>query len=158
MKIRIIAVGGLKERFFMQAQAEYAKRLTNLCSLEIIELEPSPVPKPGNAAQIAAALEDEGKRILEKVGGGRLIALCVEGKKPDSAGFAKLVSEAQSSGCTALCFAIGSSCGLSAEVKNAAAARISFSEMTFPHRLFRVMLLEQLYRAFDINGAHKYDK
>ncbi len=158
MKIRIVCVGGLKESYLRQAEAEYRKRLSPFCSLEITELAAEPLAKPGNDAQIAAALEAEAERILPKLEGGATVALCIEGKERSSREFAQLLAEITARGCGCLHFVIGGSCGLSPRVKDAADYRLSFSPMTFPHQLFRILLLEQLYRAYDILGRDKYDK
>jgi len=152
MNIKIICIGGLKEFFLRDAQKEYQKRLSASCGLEIIELAAR------NELPVKQQLTDEGKKILEKAKSGYNIALCIEGKEITSEEFAKKIAELSAGGANALNFIIGSSYGLSDEVKTAADLKVSFSQMTFPHQMFRIMLLEQLYRAFDILGARKYDK
>ncbi|HOP10025.1 MAG TPA: 23S rRNA (pseudouridine(1915)-N(3))-methyltransferase RlmH [Oscillospiraceae bacterium] len=152
MNIKVICVGGLKEPFLRDAQKEYQKRLSASCSLEIVELGAK------NDLPADRQLIEEGKKILEKAKNGYNIVLCIEGKEMTSEAFAQKVAELSANGINALNFMIGSSYGLSDEVKAAADLKLSFSQMTFPHQLFRIMLLEQLYRAFDILGARKYDK
>jgi len=152
MNIKIICIGGLKEPFLRDAQKEYQKRLSSSCSLEIIELPAK------NDLPVDRQLAEEGRKILEKAKTGYHIALCVEGKEMTSEGFAQKLAELSAGGVNVLNFIIGSSYGLSDEVKAAADLKLSFSEMTFPHQLFRILMLEQLYRAFDILGARKYDK
>ena len=152
MNIKIICVGSLKESYLRDAQKEYQKRLSASCSLEIVELSAK------NDLPADRQLAEEGKKILEKAKNGYNIALCVEGKEMTSEELAHKISELSTGGVNALNFIIGSSYGLSDEVKSAADLKLSFSKMTFPHQLFRIMLLEQIYRAFDILGARKYDK
>lgn len=158
MNIRIIATGALGERFLREAQAEYVKRLSGFCKLEIVEFS-AVTPKDGlSAASVAAALDREADKILPLVDKDTSIALCIEGRRLSSGDFARVLGEIGSSGAGRVNFIIGSSHGLSERVKQAADRLVSFSDMTFPHQLFRIMLLEQIYRAFDINGAKKYDK
>ncbi len=152
MKIKIICVGGLKEKFLRDAQREYQKRLSASCGLEIVEIAAK------NNLPAERQLAEEGKKIFEKAKNGYVVALCIEGKELTSEEFAHQISELAAGGVNAVNFIVGSSCGLSDEVKTAADLKLSFSKMTFPHQLFRIMLLEQLYRAFDILGARKYDK
>jgi len=152
MNIKLICIGGLKESFLRDAQKEYQKRLSASCGLEIVELAAK------NDLPADRQLAEEGKKILEKAKNGYNIALCIEGKELTSEELAHKISALSSGGVNAVNFMIGSSYGLSEEVKAAADLKLSFSKMTFPHQLFRIMLLEQLYRAFDILGARKYDK
>ena len=138
IKIQIIAIGKVKEDWMRQGIAEYQKRLGAYCRFEIIELE------------------EEGNRILKKAA-GLIFPLCIEGEMLSSPQLAQLISSsAQKSGC--LSFIIGGSFGLSPRVKAAAARKISFSRLTFPHQLARVLLCEQLYRACSINAGAKYHK
>ena len=111
MNVTIICPGGLKEPFLRDAQQEYVKRLSKCCSLQIVELPPKSIPKPGTPAQIDAALRDEGARILAAVRGGLTAALCVEGEQTDSEGFADIIRRARDSGGGRLNFIIGSSSG-----------------------------------------------
>ena len=152
MNIKIICIGNLKETFLRDAQKEYQKRLSASCGLEIVELAAK------NDLPAERQLAEEGNKILEKAKNGYNIALCIEGKELTSQELAHILSELSAGGVNALNFIIGSSYGLSDEVKSASDLKLSFSKMTFPHQLFRIMLLEQIYRAFDILGARKYDK
>ncbi|MBR7071975.1 MAG: 23S rRNA (pseudouridine(1915)-N(3))-methyltransferase RlmH [Clostridia bacterium] len=158
MRVRVIAMGRLKEDFLRSAVAEYQKRLSRYCRLEIVELEPCLLPDRPAEREIAAALEKEGKKILEKIPqGAQTVALCIEGKQLSSEEFAGQVADCAAEG-REIALVIGSSYGLSAAVKERVALRLSFSKMTFPHQLFRVLLLEQLYRAFQINAGGEYHK
>ena len=155
LTVRLVCVGKLKETYWREAVAEYAKRLQPFCKFEIRELPEERLPSDPSSAQIQAALEREGEAIL-KQSAGQLIPLCIEGKQTGSEGFARRLSAAmQSPGAVTL--AIGSSYGLSPQVKHAGEG-LSMSEMTFPHQLARVMLCEQLYRAFQILNHTKYHK
>lgn len=158
MKIHLICLGGLKEKYLRDAQAEYVKRLNGCCSLTLTELDPVPVPKPMSRAQIDAALSAEGQKIAAVLTKGYTVALCIEGKQLSSQQLSQKLADLAVNGTSCVNFVIGSSYGLSPEVKNAADLCLSVSEMTFPHQLFRIMLLEQIYRAYDIMGANKYDK
>ena len=154
LKIQVIAIGRVKEDWMRQGIAEYQKRLGAYCKFEIIELEEYRLPDHPSEAEIARGLEEEGNRILKKAA-GLLFPLCIEGEILTSPQLAGLVADsAQKSGC--LSFIIGGSFGLSPQVKAAAARRISFSRLTFPHQLARVLLCEQLYRACAINAGTKY--
>lgn len=144
IKVKIVCVGKIKEDFYRAAVAEYSKRLSRFCRLEICEL---PEGKD---------LREEGGRIL-KHAAGYSIALCVEGQKMSSVALASRIKSLCDAG-RVITFVIGSSEGLSPEVKEAADLRLSFSDMTFPHQLMRVILCEQIYRAFMINGGGEYHK
>lgn len=144
IKVNIICIGKIKENFYRAAIAEYSKRLSRFCRLEITEL-----PEGRN-------LEEEGDNILKRLQ-GHVIALCVEGKKLSSPALAEHIKALCDRG-EVITFVIGSSCGLSPRVKEAAQFRLSFSDMTFPHQLMRVILCEQIYRAFMINGGGEYHK
>lgn len=159
LKITIIAIGRLKEPYLRDAAAEYAKRLSAFCRLHVVELESVRLSERPSESEITAALSAEGKRILEKVpAGSRVFALCVEGKQRPSEALAKELSDAAVEGVSALTFIIGGSHGLSDEVKWASHTRLSMSEMTFPHQLARIMLMEQLYRGFKILQGGTYHK
>ena len=147
VKIKLIAVGKLKEQFYIEACKEYCKRLEAFCKLEIREL-----PEGGGLEREAAAIRGE----IPK--GAYCIALCIEGKLCSSEALAQLVDRAQITGNSTLCFLIGSSEGMSETVKKEAHVRLSMSPMTFPHHLARVMVLEQIYRAFHILSGGKYHK
>lgn len=143
-KINIVCVGKIKEKFYRDAVEEYLKRLSRFAKIEIREISE------------CRTLEEEAKLILN-ASKGRIIALCVEGKKYSSENLAAYIRELTDTGveCT---FIIGSSCGLAEEVKRKADLKLSFSDMTFPHQLMRVILAEQIYRAFMINGGGEYHK
>lgn len=158
LKISIIAVGGLKDAFYRSAAAEYIKRLSGFCSLEEIEIPAAKLPDNPSEREIEAALLKEGEKIIAKLPKkAYVIAMCIEGKELDSEALAqKLTDVSLQSG--HIVFLIGGSYGLSDEVKARADYRLSMSKMTFPHRLARVMLLEQIYRGFKINGGGTYHK
>lgn len=159
LNVTLIAPGNLKEKYLRDAQGEYIKRLTSLCKFNIIEVGVERLPEQPGETQIATALEKEGKRILSAVPKGSYVyALCIEGKQRDSVRFSKELEHLAVNGRSHVTFLIGSSYGLSEEVKHFADATLSMSEMTFPHQLARVMLLEQLYRAFQISSGGKYHK
>lgn len=139
-----------------QGISEYAKRLESFCRFTVIELDEYKLPDNPSPAMIEKGLEEEARAILAKVK-GEIIALCIEGKQLSSPQFAdELERFAQKTG--AVSFVIGGSFGLAPRVKEAAALRLSVSPMTFPHQLFRVMLAEQIYRAFSIQKGSKYHK
>lgn len=159
IKTTIVCLGKLKEKYLIEAQAEYEKRLKNVSHLNIIEIEPERLGEKPNEAEIKKALDSEAKKILSKIPGGAYkIALCIEGKQFDSVRFAQLLSRTATNGFGNVCFIIGSSYGLSDEIKSAADYQLSMSEMTFPHQLARIMLLEQIYRAYKINNGGTYHK
>ena len=159
LSIKIICVGKLKERFFTDAAAEYRKRLDSLCRLEVEELPEARVSAEPTQAETEAALHREAESILLRIPSGAVtVALCIEGKTIDSVGFSQFLDMCAVKGKSRLCFIIGGSLGLHEEVKQRADLRLSFSPMTFPHHLVRIMLLEQLYRAFQIRMGSKYHK
>lgn len=155
LEIRLICIGKLKEAYWRDAVGEYEKRLTPFCKFQLIELPEVRLPNDPSPAQIVAALEQEGKAVLERAV-GKIYPLCIEGKEVDSPGLSKRLENAmQSPG--AVTFVIGSSHGLSEAVKQAG-EKLSMSPMTFPHQLARVMLCEQIYRGFQILSGTKYHK
>ena len=157
--IQILCVGKLKEKFYTEAAAEYAKRLSAYCRLTVTELPEERLPKAPAPAQIEAALAREGAAILAKYPArSSLVALCIEGQMRSSEELAQLLSSWERRGERQLTFVIGGSYGLHASVKAAAWATLSMSPMTFPHHLARVMLLEQIYRGFKINEGSSYHK
>ena len=158
MKVTLIAPEGLKEKYLRDAADEYIKRLRGFCDLKIAEFSPFKLPDKPSGSQISAALDREAEQILKRIpAGSRTAALCIEGKMLSSEELAGEIHAADNSG-TPFTFIIGSSHGLAEQVKRAADIRLSFSKMTFPHQLFRIMLLEQLYRAFRINSGAAYHK
>lgn len=159
MKIKIISVGKIKEKFFRDAIDEYSKRLSRYCSLEIIEVSDEMTPDKASDSENRAILKKEGERILSKIRDNDfLITLEIEGKKLSSTKFADKINELTVSGVSSIAFIIGGSLGLSDEVKNKSSYSLSFSDMTFPHQLMRVVVLEQIYRAFKINANEPYHK
>ena len=156
--IRLITVGRLKESYLSQGCAEYLKRLSAYARVQVAELDEVRLPERPSAAQIAAALAAEGEKILDKAEGSALIALCVEGDMLTSEQLAARLDALEVQGRSAVSFAIGSSFGMGDAVKRAAVLRLSFSRMTFPHQLMRLMLCEQLYRACSISAGGKYHK
>lgn len=158
IKVTLIALGKLKEAYLRDAVSEYTKRLSRYCDLEIIELEPIKLPDSPSKSQIDAALLKEAEMIIKKIPKNcDVYPLCVEGKQLSSEEFAEKVDDLSQQG-RGMVFIIGSSYGLSETVKATAKMRFSLSKMTFPHQLFRVMLLEQVYRAFKINEGSTYHK
>ena len=159
LNIKIICVGKLKEKFYLGAAAEYCKRLGSFCHLEVEELPESRLSANPSPAEIEAALRKEGESIALRIPAGALtVALCVEGKQLSSVRFSQFLEACALRGRSRLCFLIGGSEGLSEEIKERSDLRMSMSEMTFPHHLARIMLLEQLYRAFQIRDGSRYHK
>lgn len=159
MKISIVCVGSLKEKYLKDAINEYAKRLSGLCAFEVVEINEERLPDNPSQSQIDLALKKEGERIFSKIKSGtKIIAMCIEGKMLSSEQLSKKITDYATSGTSSICFIIGGSFGLSSEVKSAADFKLSMSPMTFPHQLARVMLCEQIYRAFMINQGSKYHK
>jgi 23S rRNA (pseudouridine1915-N3)-methyltransferase len=151
--VRLLCVGKLKEKYLCMAQDEYSKRLSAFCRLEIIEKKEASLPPNPSSALIDKACIEESESLLS-ASRGALIALSPEGERMTSEGFAALVQKYESD----LSFAIGGSYGLSAALKSKAIRVISFSDLTMPHQLFRIVLLEQIYRAFMINSGRTYHK
>jgi 23S rRNA (pseudouridine1915-N3)-methyltransferase len=159
LNVRLICVGKLKERFYAEAVAEYAKRLGAFCRLEVIELAEERLGENPSAAELEAALNREAEQIEKKLlKDGTLVCLCVEGGQMDSEAFAGLLTRTENSGRPRLSFVIGGSFGLAQKLKDRADLRLSMSKMTFPHHLARVMLLEQIYRGFQIKEGSRYHK
>ncbi len=159
MNIQIIALGKLKEKYLTDAVKEYEKRISQFAKFRITELEPVKISENPSEAEINAALDNEAEKITAKIpSGSMIVAMCIEGKQCTSEAFAKKISEAAVNGKSNIAFIIGSSHGLSPKIKNMAQWKMSMSEMTFPHQLARVMLSEQIYRAFTIINNRKYHK
>ncbi len=159
LAVTVLCVGRLKERWWTEACEEYGKRLKGSCQFRIVEVEEERMPDKAAAAHIRHTLEKEGQRLLDALPKGAfVIAMCIEGRQYTSEALASAIEEAAVNGFGHLVFIIGGSWGLSEEVKKTAKLRLSMSAMTFPHQLARVMLCEQLYRAFQINGGGKYHK
>lgn len=158
-KVTVLCVGKLKEKFYTEAAAEYAKRLQRHCKLEIIELPEQRLSENPSQGEIDAALEKEAAAIREKLPkNGSLIAMCIEGKTMSSEDLAKKLMQFGLSGSSQLTFLIGGSVGLHSSLKQQADLRLSMSPMTFPHHLARVMLLEQIYRGYQIQEGSRYHK
>lgn len=159
MNIYVICIGKLKEKYWNEALLEYQKRLSKYCSLFIKELKEERLPDHASPAQEETVKEEEGKRILGKLKAGIfVIALDVKGKALSSEGLAELVNDLGIKGRSDVAFVIGGSLGLSEGVLARSDFRLSFSKMTFPHQMMRVILLEQLYRSFKINRNEVYHK
>ena len=159
MKITLIVVGKIKEKYFTDAVKEYAKRLTRYCKLEIVELEDEKTPDRASEAEEVQIKKKEGERILKAVKDGTYtIALAIEGKKMTSEQFAKKIETLGIQGKSQINYVIGGSLGLDERVLKNAEEKISFSDMTFPHQLMRVILLEQIYRGYRIIYNEPYHK
>ena len=157
--ITIICEAKLKEKYLRDANDEYVKRLGAYCKLNIIELNPVRLSDSPSIKEITNALNTEGKEILSKIpNGSKVFSMCIEGKQLSSERLAREIDNCGIQGFGNVTFIIGSSYGLSDEVKKCSDLRLSMSEMTFPHQLARIMLLEQIYRAFRINNGGKYHK
>jgi len=159
MKIRIISVGKIKEKFFTDAIAEYCKRLSKFANVEIVEVPDEKTIENSSETEINQILRKEGDRILNKIkDGDYIITLEIEGKKFSSEGLADKMSKIMVEGYSTIDFIIGGSLGLDSRVKSKSNQSLSFSDMTFPHQLMRVILLEQIYRSFKINSGEPYHK
>ena len=158
-EITLIAMGKLKEKFYLSAAAEYEKRLSGYCQFRLVELPEHRLPDNPSQAEIAAGLEKEAEMIFQKVPKGAWLCIFTpEGKELSSEGFAEKLKDVKLSGKGSACFLIGSSFGISPRVKAKADFRLSMGPMTFPHHLARIMVLEQLYRAEAIQAESKYHK
>ena len=159
INITLIVLGKLKEKYLTMACDEYIKRLSALCKLNIIELSPVSLPDNPNETQIEQALENESKDISSKIPkNSKIVTMCIEGKGMSSKKFSEYFDNLALLGNSNITFIIGSSYGLSSKIKNMSDLKLSMSEMTFPHQLARVMLLEQIYRSLMISSGRKYDK
>ncbi|HHW48385.1 MAG TPA: 23S rRNA (pseudouridine(1915)-N(3))-methyltransferase RlmH [Clostridiaceae bacterium] len=159
MKITIVAVGKLKEKYLREGIAEYSKRLSRFCDLQIIEVADEQAPDNLSSAQEEQVKKKEAGRILKRISSGSLlIVLDVKGKKLDSEAFAEKLQSFFLSGNSNITFVIGGSLGLDDELVRKADFRLSLSDMTFPHQLARLILLEQLFRAFKIINGEVYHK
>lgn len=159
MKITVIAVGKIKEKYFTGAIEEYAKRLSRYCKLELIETADEKTPDGAGEALELQIKEKEGERILQKMpDGAYVIALAIDGKTLDSEELAEKMERWNVEGISHIVFVIGGSLGLAPSVLKRADYKLSFSKMTFPHQLMRVILLEQIYRSFRIRNHEPYHK
>ncbi len=158
-EITLIAMGKLKEKFYLSAAEEYAKRLKGYCSFQILELPEFRLSENPSPGEITMGLDKEAEQILAKIPKGAWLCIFTpEGKTLSSEGFAEKLQEIKLSGKSSACFLIGSSFGISQKIKERADFRLSMGPMTFPHHLARIMVLEQLYRAEAIQAGSKYHK
>lgn len=158
MHVNIIALGRMSEKAYAEAAREYEKRLSAYCKVSVIELPEARVTDEDSPAAVRAALSSEAKQIEKHMAKGVNIALCVEGRGLSSEAFAEKLGALMTDGESRVNFIIGSSHGLDARIKQKCALRLSVSQMTLPHQLCRVVLLEQIYRAFKINAHERYHK
>lgn len=159
MKITLVTVGKIKEKFYTEALAEYAKRLSRYCKLEIVQVADEKTPDKASELEEQQIKKREGERILAQIkDGAYVIALAIEGKMLGSEELAKKIEQLGVGGTSQIVFVIGGSLGLSDEVLKRADYKLSFSKMTFPHQLMRVILLEQIYRSYRIIAGEPYHK
>ena len=159
MNISIICVGKIKEKFYTMAVEEYVKRLSRYCQLKIVELKDEKTPDGASDNVVEGIKDKEGARILEAIkDNSYVIALAIEGKQLDSVELSKKMDQLMLEGNSNVVFVIGGSLGLSKQVLARADYKLSFSKMTFPHQLMRVILLEQVYRGFRISNNEPYHK
>ena len=159
LNLTIIAIGKLKEQYLRDASAEYQKRLSASCKLNIIELTPEKLSDNPSAKEFENALNNEAKKIIEKIPkGAKVYSMCIEGKQRTSEELSHEIDALALEGVSNIVFIIGGSFGLSDEVKKLSSFRLSMSKMTFPHQIARIMLLEQIYRAMQISIGTKYHK
>ena len=156
VKINVVAVGKIKESYFQEAVLEYKKRLSKFCDLKIIEVKEENFTKEPNESERLSIMKKEGALISKELK-GHIIAMAIEGKKYSSVEFSNLLEKIKNES-GEITFVIGGSYGIDEEIKSKAKTKMSFSDMTFPHTLARVMLVEQLYRAFTISADGKYHK
>ena len=157
--ITLITMGKLKEKFYISAAEEYAKRLKAYCRFQLLELPEYRLPEDPSPAEIAAGLDKEAEQILAKIPKGAWLCIFTpEGKTLSSEEFAEKMKQVKLSGKSSACFLIGSSFGISPKIKQLADFKLSMGPMTFPHHLARIMVLEQLYRAEAIQAGSKYHK
>ncbi len=159
VNVSVICVGKMKEKFYIEAAAEYVKRLAGYCKLTVVELPEQRLPQNPTQGEIDGALAKEAEAIRAKLPpSASVVAMCVEGKPRSSEELARLVADWTQSSAKHLVFVVGGSYGLHPSIKELAWLRLSMSPMTFPHHLARVMLLEQIYRAFKIQEGSGYHK
>ena len=159
MKIKIACVGKVKDAFYRDAVAEYAKRLSRFCTLDIAEVSDEKAPETLSAAEETQVMEREGERLLSRILPGEyVVCLTIDGKRFTSEGFASTLQSTIDRSSPCITFVIGGSLGLSPAVTSRADLKLSLSDMTLPHGLCRVVLLEQIYRAFKINAHEPYHK
>ena len=157
MKIKIVTVGKLKEKYLKDGIAEYSKRISRFAAVEMIELADEKTPDRASDSENEKILDLEGNRILSKIGDREfVVVLAIEGKTLSSEEFSKQLEQASINGYSTLTFVIGGSLGLSPQVKNRANLSLSFGRLTLPHQLMRLVLVEQIYRAFTIQQGSPY--
>ena len=157
-RITVLCVGKLKEKFYADAAAEYIKRLSRYCKLDVVELPETRLPEDPSPAEIQKALAAEANAIRQKLEAGAVVAMSIEGKTCSSEALSKKLADFALEGKSRVTFLIGGSFGLDETLKKQADWRLSMSPMTFPHHLARVMLLEQIYRACQIAEGTRYHK
>ena len=159
MKITLLTVGKVKEKFYVQAIAEFSKRLSRYCRLEIVEVADEKTPDGASDTMTAQILKKEGERLMKNIrDDAYVIALAINGQMLSSEQFAQKIDQLGIGGTSHIQFIIGGSLGLSPQVLSRADAKLSFSKMTFPHQLMRVILLEQIYRGYRIICGEPYHK
>ena len=159
LRVKIIAVGKLKEEYLREAQQEYLKRLSSFCKAEVCEIGEERLSDNPSEAEINRCLNKEAEKIIKEIPAGSYVySMCIEGRESSSEQFSKSIEDIAVNGKSSLVFIIGSSFGLSEIIKSLSDNKLSFSQMTFPHQLARIMLLEQVYRAFSIMNNTKYHK
>ena len=159
MRITIVCVGKVKEKFYRDAIDEFAKRLSRYCKLEIIEVADEKTPDNASDIEVRQIKDKEGERILKNIkDDAYVICLCIDGKQLDSEKLAEKIDSLGIQGVSHICMVIGGSLGLSDMIVKRADYRLSFSMMTFPHQLMRVILLEQIYRSYRIINKEPYHK
>ncbi|MCP9076527.1 23S rRNA (pseudouridine(1915)-N(3))-methyltransferase RlmH [Streptococcus sp. CF4-2] len=159
MKIKLVTVGKLKEKYLKDGIAEYSKRISRFAAVEMIELADEKTPDRASDSENEKILDLEGNRILSKIGDREfVVVLAIEGKTLSSEEFSKQLEQASINGFSTLTFVIGGSLGLSPQVKKRANLSLSFGRLTLPHQLMRLVLVEQIYRAFTIQQGSPYHK
>ncbi|AEF18328.1 MULTISPECIES: 23S rRNA (pseudouridine(1915)-N(3))-methyltransferase RlmH [Thermoanaerobacterium] len=159
MNIDVIAVGKIKERFIEDGIQEYAKRLKPYCNINITEVNDEKAPESLSDKEKEAIMLKEGSKIIDKIRKGSfIISLCIEGRQMDSVEFARYIEDVMTAGNSNITFVIGGSLGLHDDIKSMSDLKLSFSKMTFPHQLMRLILVEQIYRAFKIMKGETYHK
>lgn len=159
MNIKIIAVGKIKEKYIQEGIKEFSKRLSRYCTLDIIEIDDEKAPENLSEKEMEIVKKKEGERVLSKIPQNSfIISLEIMGKQLSSEELSKKIDDLMVNGVNDICFIIGGSLGLSEEITNKSNFKLSFSKMTFPHQLMRLILLEQVYRGFRIMKGEPYHK
>ncbi|MEG3007501.1 MAG: 23S rRNA (pseudouridine(1915)-N(3))-methyltransferase RlmH [Oscillospiraceae bacterium] len=159
INVNVIAVGKLKEKYLINGCEEYIKRLGSMCKINVIEIDEYKLPDNPSTSQIEQCIEKEGKKIEEKIPKSSIvIPMCIEGNEISSVELSQKIQKFAVDGASEITFVIGGSYGLWTNIKEMGNFRLSMSKMTFPHQLARMMLLEQIYRAFSIDIGNKYHK